>query len=214
MACPDDTKCCIVGVGLPGVSLNPRLKRVMEGNVRIKSVTTFVLGTALLVAYAAPAMAQARPTTAPASSSTTSSDSSGQFDIGYSYLHLNSASAPVGFDANYSKDVSTMSNASLGILGDFSFNHFSGGSTEFFDGGVKFGFKGNPKFTPYALVTGGLGHATGSSNFTLDFGGGVTMPLNGKAFDLFVQADIPVVFATGGHFTGFRLNVGIAIPLK
>jgi hypothetical protein len=107
-----------------------------------------------------------------------------------------------------------MSSASVGFLGDFSFNHFSGGSTEFFDGGVKLGFKGNDKFTPYALVTGGIGHSTGSSNFTLDFGGGVTMPMSGKAFDLFVQADIPVVFATGGHFTGFRLNVGIAIPLK
>jgi hypothetical protein len=184
--------------------------------VRIKSVMTLVLGTAVLVAFAAPAMAQARPTASPAttSSSTPSNDSNGEFGIGYSFLHLFSANAPVGFDANYSKDISTMSSASLAILGDFSFNHFSGGSTEFFDGGVKFGFKGNDKFTPYALVTGGLGHATGSSNFVLDFGGGVTMPLNGKSFDLFVQADFPIVFATGAKSTGFRLNVGIAIPLK
>ena len=182
--------------------------------MRIKSAMTLVLGTALLVACAAPAMAQARPAASPAKTSTTSSDSNGEFGIGYSYLHLFSANAPVGFDANYSKDVSTMSSASLGILGDFSFNHFSGGSTEFFDGGVKFGFKGNDKFTPYALVTGGLGHATGSSNFVLDFGGGVTMPLNGKSFDVFAQVDFPIVFVTGGHSTGFRLNVGIAIPLK
>jgi hypothetical protein len=174
---------------------------------------TAVLGAALLVALAAPAMAQARPTTpAPASSTSTSSGDS-DFGIGYSFLHLFSANAPVGFDANYSKDVSSMSSASLGIVGDFSFNHFSGGSTEFFDGGVKFGFKGNDKFTPYALVTGGLGHATGSSNFVLDFGGGVKMPLQGKKFGVFAQVDFPIVFGGGGHSTGFRLNIGITMPL-
>jgi hypothetical protein len=182
--------------------------------VRIKSVMTLVLGTAVLVAFAAPAMAQARPTTSSAPASSTSSDSNGEFGIGYSFLHLFTLNAPVGFDANYSKDVSTMSSASLAILGDFSFNHFSGASTELFDGGVKFGFKGNDKFTPYALVTGGLGHSTGSSNFVLDFGGGVTAPLSGKSFDLFAQVDFPIVFGNGGHSTGFRLNVGIAIPLK
>jgi hypothetical protein len=180
--------------------------------VRIKSVTTAILGTAVLVAFAAPAMAQARPA-APATSSTSTSSGDADFGIGYSFLHLFNANAPVGFDANYSKDFSSMSSASLGFVGDFSFNHFSGGSTELFDGGVKFGFKGNDKFTPYALVTGGLGHAPGSSNFVLDFGGGVKMPLQGKKFGVFAQVDFPIVFATGGSSTGFRLNIGINMPV-
>jgi hypothetical protein len=180
--------------------------------VRIKSVTTAIFGAALLVAFAAPAMAQARPA-APATSSTSMSSGDSDFGIGYSFLHFANANAPVGFDANYSKDVSSMSSASLGIVGDFSFNHFSGGSTEFFDAGIKFGFKGNDKFTPYALVTGGLGHSTGSSNFALDFGGGVKMPLQGKKFGVFAQVDFPIVFVTGGHSTGFRLNIGITMPI-
>jgi hypothetical protein len=187
----------------------------MEGNVRIKSVTTLVLGTALLVASAAPAWAQARPSTTPAktSSSTTSSDT-GSFGIGYSFAHFSGFNAPVGFDANFTKDFSTMSSASVGFVGDFSFNHGSNGSVELADGGVEFGFKGNEKVTPYVLVTGGLGHAPGASKFALDFGGGVRMPLTGKSFGFFAQVDIPIIFFTGNKQTGLRLNVGITIPMK
>jgi hypothetical protein len=182
--------------------------------VRIKRVMTWVLGTALLVACAAPAMAQARPAAPPAStSSTAASDSNGEFGVGYSFFRFFGANAPVGFDANYSKDVSATSRASIAVLGDFSFNHFSGGSSELFDGGLKFGFKGNGTATPYTLFTGGIDHSTGGSKFTLDFGGGVKMPLSGKAFDFFAQVDFPIVFGPPRH-AGIRLSVGIAIPLK
>lgn len=183
--------------------------------MRIKSVMTLVLGTAVLVAFAAPAMAQARPAApAAASSSTTPSDSAAEFGIGYSYMHIASEGAAAGFDAYYTKDVSTMSTGSLGFVGDFSVNHFTSATAELVTGGVRANFKGgSSKAKFYGQVTGGLAHAFSASRFALDFGGGLDMPLQGKNFDLFAQVDFPVVFFSGQTNTGFRLNVGIAIPV-
>lgn len=182
--------------------------------MRIKSVMTLVLGTAVLVAFAAPAMAQARPTAPAASSSTASSDSAAEFGIGYSYLRIGGEGAPAGFDAYYTKDVSTMSMGSLGFIGDFGVNHFTDGTAELVTGGVRLNFKGgSSKAKFYGQVTGGLAHAFSSSQFALDFGGGVDMPLQGKNFDFVVQIDFPVVFFSGASETGLRLNVGVAIPV-
>lgn len=183
--------------------------------MRIKSVMTLVLGMAVLVACAAPAMAQARPAAPPAKmSSPTTSDSNGEFGIGYSYLHIAGVGAPAGFDAYYTKDVSTMSMGSLGFIGDFSVNHFTGGTAELVTGGARLNFKGgSSKAKFYGQVTGGLAHAFSSSRFALDFGGGVDMPLQGKKFDVFAQIDFPVVFFSGNTSTGLRLNVGVAIPV-
>jgi hypothetical protein len=181
--------------------------------VRIKSVITLVLGTAVFVAFAAPAMAQARPA-APAAASTTSSDSTGEFGIGYSYLHIGGESAPAGFDAYYTKDVSTMSMGSVGFIGDFSVNHLTSATAELVTGGARLNFKGgSSKAKFHAQVTGGIAHAFSSSRFALDFGGGLDMPLQGKNFDFFAQVDFPVVFFSGATETGLRLNVGIAIPV-
>jgi hypothetical protein len=184
--------------------------------VRNKGVMTLALGTAVLVAFAAPAMAQARPAAPPAttSSSTTSSDPGGEFGIGYSFLHLGGASAAAGFDAYYTQDFRTMSIGSLGFVGDFSVNH-SGtfGTGELVTGGVRVNFKTSSKAKFYGQVTGGLSHFPSESQFVLDFGGGVGMPLQGKNFDVFAQVDFPVVFFAGASETGFRLNVGVAIPV-
>jgi hypothetical protein len=193
------------------MSHEPKLNR--EGNVRIKSVTTLILGVAVLVACAAPAMAQARPT-APPPSSSSSSSSSGDFGIGYSFLHIGGASAAAGFDAFYTKDVSTMSSGSLGYVVDFSVNH-SGlfGTGELATGGVRANFKSSSKAKFYGQATGGFSHFPASSQLVIDFGGGVDYPLQGQKFDLFVQADFPIVFFTGAKETGFRLNVGITMPV-
>lgn len=183
--------------------------------MRIKSVISLVLGTAVLVAFAAPAMAQARPAApAAASSSTTPSDSAAEFGIGYSFMHIDTENAAAGFDAYYDKDVSTMSMGSLAVVGDFSVNHFPSATGELITGGVRVKFKGgSSKAKFHAQVTGGLAHAFASSQFALDFGGGVDMPLQGKNFDLFAQVDFPIVFFSGASSTGFRLNVGVAIPV-
>ncbi len=181
--------------------------------MRIKSVISLVLGTAVLVAFAAPAMAQARPA-APAAASTPSSDSTSEFGIGYSFMHIDTENAAAGFDAYYDKDVSTMSMGSVAFVGDFSVNHFPSATGELITGGVRVKFKaGSSKAKFHAQVTGGLAHAFASSQFALDFGGGVDMPLQGKNFDLFAQVDFPIVFFSGASSTGFRLNVGVAIPV-
>ena len=81
---------------------------------------------------------------------------------------------------------------------------------ELVTGGVRANFKSNSKAKFYGQVTGGLSHFPSESQFVLDFGGGVVMPLEGKNFSLFAQVDFPVVFFGGsaGTSTGFRLNVG------
>lgn len=182
--------------------------------MRIKTVTTLLLGAAVIVAWATPALAQAKP--APASSSSSSSTSAGQFGIGYSFLRISGLSAGAGFDANYTKDVTTMSMGSVGYLVDFSVNH-SGtfGTAEFVDGGVRLNFKtsGNTKATFYGLVTVGLAHAETTNNFAIDFGGGADIPLTGKNFGLFAQVDFPVVMFSGASSTGLRLNVGVTVPV-
>jgi hypothetical protein len=173
------------------------------------------MGTAMMVAFAAPAMAQARPA-APAaktSSSMSSSDSGADFGIGYSYLHIDGVSAAAGFDAFYAKDFKTMNSGSLGFVGDFSVNHASDGTAEFVTGGVRVNFKGSSKAKFYGQVTGGLSHFPSESQFVLDFGGGVKLPMEGKKFGVYAQVDFPVVFFSGDTQTGFRLNVGITIPV-
>jgi hypothetical protein len=181
----------------------------------MKSVTTFVLGTAVLVAFAAPAMAQARPAPAAAKTPTTptASSDSADFGIGYSFAHIAQANAAAGVDAFYAKDFRSMSSGSLGFVADVSVNHASGGTAEFATGGVRIGFKGSSKAKFYAQVTGGLAHFPASSQFALDFGGGVKLPMEGKKFGLFAQVDVPMVFFSGNTQTGFRLNVGLDIPV-
>jgi hypothetical protein len=181
-------------------------------------VISFVIGTAFLVALSAPAaMAQARPS-APAAkpaASSSASDSNGDFGVGYSFLNGSGSSAGAGFDAFYAKDFRTMSMGSLGFVGDFSVNHGNGGTAELVTGGARINFKGSStmKAKIYGQVTGGLAHAFNSSQFELDFGGGVTYPLSGKKFGLYGQVDFPVVFFSGGSITFFRLNVGITMPI-
>ncbi|HEY6358418.1 MAG TPA: hypothetical protein VIX35_09245, partial [Vicinamibacterales bacterium] len=129
---------------------------------------TLVLGAAVLVAFAAPAMAQARPTAPPATSSTAPSDSTSEFGIGYSFMHISSESAGAGFDAFYDKDVSTMSMGSLAVIGDASVNHFPSATGELLTGGVRAKFKGgSSKAKFYGQVTGGIAHAFSSSQFAL-----------------------------------------------
>lgn len=184
--------------------------------MRIKSVTTAIFGAALLVAFAAPAMAQAKPA-APAASSTSMSTGDADFGIGYSYLHIDAGSAAGGFDAFYDKDFRSMNMGSLGYVVDFSVNHGNGGTAEFGTGGVRVNFKGNMKAKLYGQATAGFSHfgggGGGESQLVIDFGGGLNMPIQGKKFGFFAQIDFPVVFFSGASSTGLRLNVGITMPI-
>jgi len=183
--------------------------------VRIKSVMTLVMGTAMTVALAAPAFAQARPA-APAaktSSMSSSSDSAADFGIGYSFLHIANGNAPAGFDVYYAKDMKPMSSGSLGFVVDASVNHGDGSTLELVTGGVRASFKGSAKAKFYAQVTGGLAHAFEESKFVVDFGGGIKLPMEGKKFGVFAQVDFPIVFFTGSTEKGFRINVGVTFPV-
>jgi hypothetical protein len=181
----------------------------------MKSVATFVFVAATMVAIAAPAMAQARPS-APAKTSptsTVSSDSTADFGIGYSFLHFDGTNAAAGFDAFYAKDFRSMNSGSLGFVGDVSVNHASEGTGEFVTGGVRASFKGSSKAKFYGQVTGGLSHFPSESQLVIDFGGGVKLPMEGKKFGLYAQVDFPVVFFSGDTQTGLRLNVGVTVPV-
>src|SRR5262249_8850008 len=152
---------------------------VREGNVRIKSVATLVIGTAFLAASAAPALAQARPA-APAKSSTTASSSSdkGEFGVAYSFLHLGGANAGGGVDAYFAKNFRSNGAGTVAILGDFSLHHGDGGTATFYTGGVRETFKSKSKLKVYGQATLGLVHDDNA--FALLFGGGVKYPINPK----------------------------------
>ncbi len=178
----------------------------------MKSVATLVIGTAFLVASAAPALAQARPS-APAKSSTTASSSSskGEFGVAYSFLHLGGDNAGAGFDAYFAKNFRSNGAGTLAILGDFSLHHTNGNTGEFYTGGVRETFKSSSKVKFYGQATLGLFHDDNA--FALLFGGGVKYPINPK-IDVYTQIDFPIVFFSGDTQSGIRWNVGIAIPIK
>jgi hypothetical protein len=178
----------------------------------MKSVASLVIGTAFIAAVAAPALAQARPST-PAKSSATASSSSdkGELGVAYSFLHLGGENAGGGFDAYFAKNFRSNSMGSLAIVGDFSFNHGNGGSIEFYTGGVRQTFKTKSKLKVYGQATLGLVHDDNA--FVLIFGGGVKYPIHPK-IDFFSQVDFPIAFFSGDTQGGVRWNIGVAIPIK
>jgi len=170
---------------------------------------------ALVGALAMPASAQ---TTQSQTQTATSGSSDQALGLAYSIERLSGVTSGAGFTADYDKKVAGVGqNLGLDAAGEFGINHFANGTHEAFRGGVRFEDDATKKLTPFGeFMIGGL-HFTGGTDLTFIVGGGANIALAQHGAKskwlLRVQADIPVTMVTGGHVSGVRFDVGVAIPL-
>lgn len=182
----------------------------MEVFVRIRTVTTSLIGLALSLTLAAPAAAQG----AAASSGPT-------FAAGVSFLNI-SEDTGTGFQVDLSYPVKSMTNGNIGVVGDFGWNSYGDSiSSLMFGGGVRFTGTGNDKFQPFGQFLIGVFRV---SNGDFDVsetemyvapGGGVDIRINDK-WNFRGQLDIPIVMFgedVGGSETGVRFMFGVSTKI-
>ncbi len=185
----------------------------------------------LMASCAVPARAQQTQPQAPGASG--SPPSSGEVGLMYSAMRLQEATAKSGFGVDVSRTIGHSANdVALQVVGDLSFNHFYGATSETeaanqtsVMGGLRMSGRTRSGATPFAQVLAGIAHCCGETSPAVSFGGGISVPFSGNRFSFRVQADFPVIFYTSGvddtgaaygayHDTGARINVGIAIPIR
>ena len=99
----------------------------MEVYVRIRTVTTSLVGLALSLVLAAPAAAQGQ-----------AASSGPLFAAGLSFLNI-AEDTGTGFQVDLSYPVKVMTNSNIGIVGDFGWNAFGDGiSSLMFGAGGRF----------------------------------------------------------------------------
>jgi len=167
-------------------------------NVRIRTISFFILGTALLLVSAAPAAAQ-----------------DADVGVSYSILRQYEVTAPVGFAVDVSKAVGAVGNGTMRVVGEFGMNRFT--DEDLIDAETQFSYMGGLRFaaptstggiTPFGqFLVGGLS-SFDENDFAVQPGGGVAFDLNPNT-DVRVQVDFPIDFAESKTFTGFRFNVGV-----
>lgn len=177
----------------------------MEVSVRIRTVTTSLIGLALTLALAAPAAAQG----AAASSGPT-------FAAGVSFLNI-AEDTGTGFQVDLGYPVQSMNKGNIGIVGDFGWNSYGDEvSSLMFGGGVRFTGTTNAKVQPFGQFLIGMSRFSNEFDSESDMyvapGGGVDIRLNDK-WNFRGQIDIPIVmFAedVGGSETGVRFMFGVS----
>lgn len=177
-------------------------------NVRAIAVST-CLGVALC-AVSAPALAQAKKATPTAGSA-----SDMNLAAMYSYEHNYGVNSPFGVAVDFSKKMSQISpTMNVQVLGQFVFSHYHfGGSDTMFAGGVRFGMAPHGNVTPYFQAIVGGTHCCGNGLWlTTVFGGGVDVSFTGmKSMKLRIEGNFVTIFDDPEN--GFRLNVGVVIPI-
>lgn len=173
--------------------------------MRIRTVTTSLIGLALTLALAAPAAAQG----AAASSGPT-------FAAGVSFLNI-AEDTGTGFQVDLGYPVQSMNKGNIGIVGDFGWNSYGDEvSSLMFGGGVRFTGTTNAKVQPFGQFLIGMSRFSNEFDSESDMyvapGGGVDIRLNDK-WNFRGQIDIPIVmFAedVGGSETGVRFMFGVS----
>lgn len=179
----------------------------MEVFVRIRTVTSSLIGLALALALAAPAAAQGQA----ASSGPT-------FAAGVSFLNI-AEDTGTGFQVDLAYPVKVMTNSNIGIVGDFGWNAYGDGfSSLMFGGGGRFTGTANAKFQPFGQVLIGIFRLSSDDLDDSDTelyiapGGGIDIRLNNK-WNFRGQIDIPIVMFDedeGGSETGVRFMIGVS----
>jgi hypothetical protein len=161
--------------------------------VRIGSVKSVLIGSAFLLATAAPVFAQ------------------GTVGAGLSFLHDDGATA-TGFTIDYASVKPATDKATFGFVGDFGLNKFDGGTVTSYLGGVRVAIPGNAKVKPFAQFVIGAEHCCGSTDLAFQPGAGVDFAVS-PTLDVRVQVDFRTVRADGDTFNAQRYTFGIAIPV-
>lgn len=165
--------------------------------MRIRNVSSFILGFAFLLTSAAPAAAQGT-----------------DVGVSYSLLRMYEVTAPIGFAVDLSRDVGTMGAGAMSVVGEFGMNRFTDDvlgddETQFsYMGGIRFSAPATSGgITPFGqFLVGGLS-SFDENDFAVQPGAGVKFNLN-PGTDLRVQVDFPIDFAESDTYKGFRFNVG------
>jgi hypothetical protein len=163
------------------------------------------------LAVAAPASAQG------AAAASTSGGS--MFKAGVSFLHFEGGTGK-GFAADFSKDVSSMDNGAIGVVGDVSFHSSDGDKVLSFGGAPRFTFSPSGMTAKiFAQFLIGVAHFSNSdfdvSENDMFFapGFGVIIPAGDK-LNIYGQFDIVTVKFEGGSETGQRFHFGVAFDLN
>ena len=177
--------------------------------MRFRTVINAFTGVAVVLTLALPVAALAKP--APAGSP----DAGARFGAMYSFEHLEGGSAPGGFVVNFVTPFGELSGMSLGLGGELAVNKYKCCTDISGRGGVTLNFKDQAKMKLFIQALLGFLHYTGhnpGTDFSLLFGGGVIVPMEGKGFDVIVQAGVPIDIIHGAH-AGFRFDAGIVFNL-
>lgn len=167
--------------------------------MRIRKVTGLILGSAFLLASAAPAAAQSNQT---------------EVGVSYSILKMYDLTAPAGFAVDFGKQIAPMGGGSLGIVGEFGLNRFTDDvlieseNQVSLMGGVRFAGPRSGKIRPFGQVLAGLLSSFEEQDFAIQPGVGVNVNLT-PTMDWRVQVDFPIDFAESDTYKGFRFNVGL-----
>ena len=129
--------------------------------------------------------------------------------IGWTRLYdANAVSLKFGGDA----PIRTSGNLETSVVGEFGLQFFDGFTQKALLGGVRFASTKEAKAKPFGQVLLGGFFCCDSSNFAMQFGGGVDVPLTN--WTLRLQFDIPIDFIEDDTKAGFRFNVGVVFPLR
>ncbi|MEO8482417.1 MAG: hypothetical protein ABI634_09430 [Acidobacteriota bacterium] len=161
--------------------------------MRIGKMKSVLCGAAFLLATAAPAFAQ------------------GTVGAGISFLHGTGDTAP-GVTIDYSNVKPAVDRATVGFVGDFGLNRSNGVTLTSYQGGVRVGIPGNAKVHPFAQFVVGAEHCCSSTNFTLQPGVGVDIPIN-ETLNFRAQIDFRTVRVDGASFNEQRYTFGVSLPV-
>jgi hypothetical protein len=109
---------------------------------------------------------------------------------------------------------SNMGGFAPSIVGEFDFGRADGSNAIQFFGGPRFTKDLNEKIKLYLEFLAGATHSPGETDFTMKFGGGVFIPIQGKPFFVFVGLDVPFIFFSGAHEHAIEINGGIGFHLR
>ena len=134
----------------------------------------------------------------------------------YSYEHNFGLNSPFGFAFDFSETIGhPYPKMRIEVVGQFVWNHYStedGGSDVMFGGGTRFVLAPHGSLTPYFHIIAGLTHCCSQNWFTTQFGGGVDIGAKGlKNIKIRLEGNWVTIFDDPEN--GFRLNVGVVIPL-
>jgi len=169
-------------------------------------VLTMSLGITLAVAAAAAAQGtstSSQPQELPIGAQSAS--------VGWNLQHVSEDTAPFGVTVDYANKRMRLTGDG-DLVGEFNLSHFSGATEISLMGGFRAAERVAPNLKVFGQVLAGMLHGPGFTDFCVQPGGGVDVSINPK-FDLRIRLDFPIDIFSGGHQTGTRIGVGVAVPI-